>query len=123
MAYLREHQPNWNKTFLQLSHILFGPTVALVSQPIIIVIIHLKVLVDINSLLWIISKFSRVFEFEFKCEGGKCFRGVVNVLCFTISGLLLGFKLAEDTFGDQIEDMGEATSLVSSTREVLDGGG
>jgi len=122
MAYLGEHQLNWNKTFLQLSHILLGHTVVLISQPIIIIVIHLQVFINIKSILWIVSKYSRVFEFEFLCEGSKCFRGIVNVLSFTISGLLSGFKLVEDTFGDKIENMGEASSLVSSAREVLDEG-
>jgi hypothetical protein len=125
-AYLGEHQPNWNKAFLQLSHILLRCTIMLISQPIIVVVIRLKVrlkvLVNIKSLLRIVSKFGRVPEFEFLGEGGKRFCGIVGFLFFTISSLLSGFKLVEYTFGDKVEDMGEATGLVGSTGEVLDEG-
>jgi len=99
-----------------------GHAVAVITQPIIVIVIYLKVLIAINSILWIVSNFNVFFEFELLCEGSKCFRGIVDILFFTFSGLLSRFKLAEDTFGDKIEDMREATCLVSGAGEVLDEG-
>jgi hypothetical protein len=93
--------------------------VMVITQTIIVIVIHLKVLIAINSILWIVSNFNVFFKFELLCEGGKCFCGIVDILFFIFSSLLSRFKLAEDAFGDKIEDMREAMCLVSGARKFL----
>jgi hypothetical protein len=128
---LCQHDPNWFHALLEALQLLLRHSITLIYQAIIIIIFVfittvtiaadvIVVTVTITTGVIVVRHLAVVLVFKLIEYSRQLFCSIIDnvtLLCFWC------LKLAKNTLGDQVEDVGEASGLVGSAGKCINEGG
>jgi hypothetical protein len=128
---LCQHDPNWFHALLEACQLLLQHPITLIHQAIVIIIFMfittitvaadvIVVTITITTDVIVVRHLAVVLVFKLVEYSRQLFRSIIENVTLLRFWCL---KLAKDTLGNQVEDVGEASGLVGSTGKCINEGG